>query len=40
MPVIFYLEKGAAKTNHKFFIFLGGLYFVMGGTIDINVDLF
>ena len=36
----FYFEKGAAKKNRKFFIFLKGRYFVMGGLIDMNVGVF
>ena len=37
----FYFEKGAAKKkNSKFFIFLKGRYFVIGGPIDMNVGVF
>ena len=35
----YFFEKGAAK-KHKFFIFLKGGLFVMGGPIDINVGIF
>ena len=34
-----FFEKGAAK-KHKFFIFLKGRYFVMGGPIDMNFGVF
>ena len=33
-------ENGAAKKNHKFFIFLKDCYFVMGFPIDMNADVF
>ena len=34
-----FFGKGAAK-KHKFFIFLKGRYFVMGGSVDMNLGLF
>ena len=34
-----FFEKGAAK-KHKFFTFLKGRYFVMGGSIDIIFGVF
>ena len=38
---MFFLKKGAPpKEKHKFFIVLKGRYFVMGGRIDMNVDVF
>ena len=40
MLAIFILKKGTAKKKHKFFIFLNGRYFVMGGPVDMNVDVF
>ena len=35
----FYFEKRTTK-KQKSFIFLKGLYFVMGGPIDMNFDVF
>ena len=35
-----YFEKGAAKKTQKFFRFLKGRFFVMGGPIDKNVVVF
>ena len=35
----FYFEKRTAK-KHTFFMFLRGRYFVMGGPIDMHVDVF
>ena len=37
--IIFYFEKRTAKKN-KFFIFSKGRYFVMGGPIDMGVNVF
>ena len=39
MSTIFILKKEPPK-KHKFFMFLRGRYFVMGGPIDMNVKLF
>ena len=39
MSAIFILEKEPPKKKKKI-IFLKGLYFVMGGPIDINVGVF
>ena len=39
MSAIFILKKKPPK-KHKFFMFLRGRYFVMGGPIDMNVDVF
>ena len=39
MSATFILKKRTAK-KHKFFMFLRGLYFVMSGPIDMNVDEF
>ena len=39
MSAICFLKKGAAKI-HKFFIFLQGRYFVMGGPIDMMLACF
>ena len=35
-----YFGKRSRQKNHKFFIFLKGRYFVMGGSIDMNVGAF
>ena len=35
----FYFEERAAK-KHELFIFFKGRYFVMGGSIDMNVGVF
>ena len=39
MSAIFILKKEPPK-KHKFFLFLQGRYFVMGGPIDMNVGTF
>ena len=39
MLAIFILKKEPPK-KHKFFIFLKGLYFVMGGPNDMNFGVF
>ena len=39
MSAIFVLKKNPPKIR-KFFMFLRGSYFVMGGPIDMNVDVF
>ena len=39
MSAIFILKKEPPK-KHKFLIFLKGRYFVMGGSIDMNVGVF
>ena len=39
MSAIFILKKEPPK-KHKFFIFLKGRYFVVGGPIDMNVEVF
>ena len=39
MSAIFILKKEPPK-EHKFLIFLRGCYFVMGGSIDMNVGMF
>ena len=39
MSANFILKKEPPK-KHKFFIFLKGRYFVMGGSIDMNVEVF
>ena len=39
MSAIFILKKEPPK-KHKFFMFLRGRYFVMGGPIDMNVTCF
>ena len=39
MSAIFILKKEPPK-KHKFLIFLKGRYFVMGGSIDMNVGGF
>ena len=36
---LFLKKKGAAK-KHKFFVFLKGRYFVMGGPVDMNIGVF
>ena len=38
MSAIFILKKEGPK-KHKLFMFLKGRYFVMGGTIDMNVGV-
>ena len=38
MSAIFKFEKGAAR-KQTFFIFLKGCYFVMGSSIDMNVEM-
>ena len=38
MSAIFSFEKGAAK-KEKCFIFSKGCYFVMGSSIDMDVDM-
>ena len=40
MSAIFILKEEPPKKNHKFFIFLKGCYFVIGGSININVEVF
>ena len=42
MSAIFILKKEPNKQpkKHKFFIFLKGRYFVVGGPIDMNVGVF
>ena len=39
MSAIFILKKEPPK-KHKFFIFLKGRYFIIGGPIDMNVGVF
>ena len=39
MSAIFILKKEPPK-KHKFFIFLKGCYFVMGGPINMTVGVF
>ena len=39
MSVIFILKKEPPK-KHKFLILLKGLYFVMGGSVDMNIGVF
>ena len=39
MSAVFLLKTEPPK-NHRFFIYLKGLYFVMGGSIDMSVDMF
>ena len=39
MSEIFILKKESPK-KYKFFIFLKGRYFVMGGPVDMNVGVF
>ena len=39
MSATFILKKRTAK-KRKFFMFLRGLYFVMGGPIDMNFGVF
>ena len=39
MPAIFILKKELPK-KRKFLIFLKGRYFVMGGSINMNVGVF
>ena len=39
MSVIF-LKKRSRQKKRKFFIFLKGRYFVMGGPIDMNIGVF
>ena len=39
MSAIFILKK-EPPNKHKFFILLKGRYFVIGGPIDMNTDMF
>ena len=39
MSAIFLLDKESPKTTN-FFVFLKNSYFIMGGPIDMNVDVF
>ena len=40
MSAIFFWKKEPPKKKHKFFIFLKGRSYVMGGLIDMNVGVF
>ena len=40
MSAIFILKKEPLKKKQFFFIFLKDYFFLMGGPIDINVDVF